>query len=48
VRLFDDLSETQVAQILGCATGTVRATLALAIARLRTHPQLADLVERRT
>jgi RNA polymerase sigma-70 factor (sigma-E family) len=48
LRLFDDLSETQVAQILGCATGTVRATLAQALARLRTHPQLADLVERRT
>ena len=48
LRLFDDLSDAQVAQILGCATGTVRATLSQAIARLRSHPQLADLVEWRT
>jgi RNA polymerase sigma-70 factor (sigma-E family) len=48
LRLFDDLSDAQVAQILGCATGTVRATLSQALARLRTHPQLADLIEWRT
>jgi RNA polymerase sigma-70 factor (sigma-E family) len=47
LRLFDDLSEAQVAQILGCAPGTVRATLFQALARLRNHPQLADLIERR-
>jgi RNA polymerase sigma-70 factor (sigma-E family) len=45
LRLFDDLSEAQVAQILGCATGTVRATLSQALGRLRSHPQLADLIE---
>jgi RNA polymerase sigma-70 factor (sigma-E family) len=45
LRLFDDLSEAQVAQILGCATGTVRATLSQALARLRNHPQLADLID---
>ena len=47
LRLFDDLSEAQVAQILGCAPGTVRATLSQALARLRSHPQLPDLIERR-
>ncbi|MDR2988200.1 MAG: SigE family RNA polymerase sigma factor [Nocardiopsaceae bacterium] len=47
LRLFDDLSEAQVAQILGCAAGTVKATMSQAMARLRRHPQLADLMERR-
>jgi RNA polymerase sigma-70 factor (sigma-E family) len=48
LRLFDDLSEAQVAQILSCAPGTVRATLSQALARLRADPELADLIERRT
>ena len=47
LRLFDDLSEAQVAQILGCAVGTVKATLSQALARLRSNPHLADLIERR-
>lgn len=48
LRLFDDLPEVQVAQILGCAPGTVKATLSQALARLRRDPHLAGLVERRT
>lgn len=48
LRLFDDLPEAQVAQILGCAAGTVKATLSQALARLRRDPHLADLLERRT
>jgi RNA polymerase sigma-70 factor (sigma-E family) len=48
LRLYDDLSEAQVAQILGCAAGTVRATLSQALARLRSNPHLADLIERRS
>jgi RNA polymerase sigma-70 factor (sigma-E family) len=47
LRLFDDLSEAQVAQILGCAAGTVKATMSQAMARLRSDPQLVDLMERR-
>jgi len=47
LRLFDDLSEAQVAQILGCAVGTVKATMSQALARLRKDPHLADLMERR-
>ncbi|HET9898885.1 MAG TPA: sigma factor-like helix-turn-helix DNA-binding protein [Streptosporangiaceae bacterium] len=47
LRLFDDLPEIQVALILGCALGTVRATLSQAVARLRKDPQVADLMERR-
>lgn len=48
LRLFDDLPEANVAQILGCATGTVRATLSQALARLRSDPHLADLLDRRS
>jgi hypothetical protein len=47
LRLFDDLSEAQVAQILGCAVGTVKATMSQALARLRSDPHLVDLMERR-
>jgi RNA polymerase sigma factor (sigma-70 family) len=47
LRLFDDLPEAQVARILGCAVGTVKATLSQALARLRSDPHLADLLERR-
>jgi RNA polymerase sigma-70 factor (sigma-E family) len=46
LRLFDDLPEAQVARILGCAVGTVKATMSQALARLRSDPQLADLLER--
>jgi RNA polymerase sigma-70 factor (sigma-E family) len=47
LRLFDDLSEVQVAQILGCAVGTVKATMSQALTRLRNDPRVVDLVERR-
>jgi transcriptional regulator with XRE-family HTH domain/DNA-binding CsgD family transcriptional regulator len=47
LRLFDDLPEAQVARILGCAVGTVKATMSHALARLRSDPHLADLLERR-
>jgi RNA polymerase sigma-70 factor (sigma-E family) len=46
LRVFDDLSEVQVAQVLGCATGTVKSTMARAVARLREDPQMAELLER--
>jgi RNA polymerase sigma factor (sigma-70 family) len=48
LRVFDDLSEAQVAQVLGCAVGTVKATLAHAVARLRQDPRLAGLMDRET
>jgi len=47
LRLFDDLPEAQVARILGCAAGTVKATMSQALARLRGDPHLTDLLERR-
>jgi RNA polymerase sigma-70 factor (sigma-E family) len=46
LRVFDDLSEVQVAQVLGCAVGTVKSTMARAVARLREDPRLAELLDR--
>jgi RNA polymerase sigma-70 factor (sigma-E family) len=46
LRVFDDLPEAQVAQLLGCAVGTVKSTLSQALARLREEPLLAELLER--
>jgi RNA polymerase sigma-70 factor (sigma-E family) len=48
LRVFDDLSEAQVAQVLDCAVGTVKATMARAVARLREDPRLAALMDRET
>ena len=45
-RVFDDLSEAQVAQVLDCAVGTVKSTRRKAVARLREDPRLAELMER--
>jgi len=46
LRVFDDLSEAQTAQILGCAVGTVKSTMSQALARLRASGQLAEVPER--
>ncbi len=35
LRYFDDLSEPQVAALLGCSVGTVKSTTSRALARLR-------------
>src|SRR5260370_27943828 len=44
LRVFDDLSEAQVAQVLDCAVGTVKSTMAQALAKLRDDPQLAEFM----
>jgi RNA polymerase sigma-70 factor (sigma-E family) len=41
LRYFEDLTEVQTAQALGCAVGTVKSQTAKALARLRKHPWLA-------
>ena len=46
LRVFDDLSEVQVAQVLGCPVGTVKSTMARATARIRQDPRLAELLDR--
>lgn len=48
LRYFDDLSEQQTADVLGCAVGTVKSQAARGIARLRQHPGLIDLNESAT
>jgi RNA polymerase sigma-70 factor (sigma-E family) len=43
LRYFEDWSEVQTAQALGCSVGTVKSQAARAVARLRADPQLRDL-----
>jgi RNA polymerase sigma-70 factor (sigma-E family) len=45
LRVFDDLPEAQVAQMLDCAVGTVKSTMSKALAKLRNDPWLAELME---
>jgi DNA-directed RNA polymerase specialized sigma24 family protein len=35
LRYFDDLSEAQVAEVMGCSVGTVKSTTSRALQRLR-------------
>jgi len=46
LRVYDDLPEAQVAQMLNCSAGTVKSTLSRALARLREDPRLAEFMER--
>ena len=43
LRWFEDLTEAQTAAVLGCSVGAVKTHGSRAVARLRTHPGLADL-----
>ena len=45
LRVFDDLSEAQVAQVLDCAVGTVKSTMSHALAKLRSDASLMELME---
>jgi RNA polymerase sigma factor (sigma-70 family) len=45
LRIFDDMSEAEVAQAMNCAVGTVKSTTSQALAKLRKDPALTDLIE---
>jgi RNA polymerase sigma factor (sigma-70 family) len=45
LRFFDDLTEVQAADALGCSVGTVKSQTSKALARLRGCPQMRGLFE---
>src|SRR5262249_19932330 len=47
LRVYDDLPEAQVADMLHCSGGTVKSTMSRALAKLRDDPRLAGFMERK-
>ena len=47
LRFWEDLTESQVAGILGCSVGTVRSQTHRALQKLRTSPALAETASER-
>lgn len=46
LRIFDDMSEADVARALNLAVGTVKSTTAQALAKLRRDPWLSDVMDK--
>lgn len=44
LRVWEDLSEAETAELLGCSTGTVKSQLSRAVQRLRTRSVLREAV----
>jgi RNA polymerase sigma-70 factor (sigma-E family) len=48
LRYYEDLSEAETADLLGCSVGTVKSQCSRALARLRVDTELAPVPEERS